>query len=307
MMRDLPRLMRPGDLLVFNDTRVVAARLLGTKQTGGRVELLLERTLEGNRALVQLKDSKTLRAGMAIATAGGNVRILERCGELWSVDFAADPTDFFEKWGAVPLPPYIKRAPEPNDRERYQSIFAREKGAVAAPTASLHFDPPLIEALNRHGVEFAFVTLHIGAGTFQPVRTPNLAEVVLHAERVAVSAQTCEAIRRVRNAGGRVVAVGTTVVRALEAAASQACAKTTIVAPFKGETRLFILPGFQFRVVDALLTNFHVSESTLLMLVCAFAGREHTLAAYAHAIAAGYRFYSYGDAMFVERQAGAPQ
>ena len=307
MMRDLPRLLRPGDLLVFNDTRVVAARLLGTKQTGGRVELLLERALECHQALVQLKDSKAVRPGMTITTAGGDAQILERCGELWRVEFASNPTEFFEEWGVVPLPPYIKRAPEQNDRERYQSIFAREKGAVAAPTASLHFDRRLIEALSTQGVELAFVTLHVGAGTFQPVRTPNLEEVVLHAERVEVSARTCEAIRRVRDAGGRVVAVGTTVVRALEAAASHASEEAAVIAPYRGETRLFILPGFQFRVVDALVTNFHVSESTLLMLVCAFAGREHTLAAYAHAIEAGYRFYSYGDAMFVEPQAGVRQ
>jgi S-adenosylmethionine:tRNA ribosyltransferase-isomerase len=307
MMRDLPRLMQPGDLLVFNDTRVVAARLLGTKQSGGRIELLLERALDGNQALVQLKDSKAVRPGMAIGTAGGVVQILQRCGELWRVEFASNATEFFEEWGVVPLPPYIKRAPEPGDRERYQSIFAREKGAVAAPTASLHFDRPLIEALRRQGVELAFVTLHVGAGTFQPVRTPNLGKVILHAERVEVSMMTCEAIRRVRGAGGRVVAVGTTVVRALEAAASHASAASPVVAPYKGETRLFILPGFQFQVVDALVTNFHVSESTLLMLVCAFAGREHTLTAYAHAIEAGYRFYSYGDAMFVEPQAGARQ
>ena len=307
MMRDLPSLMQPGDLLVFNDTRVLAARLLGAKPTGGRIELLLERTLDENRALVQLKDSKAVRPGMAITTSGGDVRILERRGELWIVDFATNPTEFFEEWGAVPLPPYIKRAPERNNRERYQSIFAREKGAVAAPTASLHFDPPLIEALSSRGVGLAFVTLHVGAGTFQPVRTPSLDEVVLHAERVEVSTATCEAIRRVRDAGGRVVAVGTTVIRALEAAASRATAENPVIAPFKGETRLFILPGYQFQVVDALVTNFHLSESTLLMLVCAFAGRAHTLAAYSHAIEAGYRFYSYGDAMFVEPRAAVRQ
>jgi S-adenosylmethionine:tRNA ribosyltransferase-isomerase len=303
-MRELPSLMRPGDLLVFNDTRVIAARIFGTKPSGGRVEMLLERALGSNEALVQLKDSKAVRSGMPITTAGGDVQILERSAELWRAGFVCDPIEFFEKWGAVPLPPYIKRKAEPSDRERYQSIFAREKGAVAAPTASLHFDRPLIDALVKSGIELAFVTLHVGAGTFQPVRTSNLDEVVLHAERIEVGAATCEAIRRTRAAGGRVVAVGTTVIRALEAAALEAPAGSSVPTPYKGETHLFIRPGFGFRVVDVLITNFHVSESTLLMLVCAFAGREHTLAAYAHAIGAGYRFYSYGDAMFVEPQAG---
>lgn len=303
-MRQLPSLMKPGDLLIFNDTRVVAARLFGSKPSGGRVEMLLERVIGASDALVQLKDSKAVRPGMPIATPGGDVQILERCGELWRAGFLGDPVDFFEAWGAVPLPPYIKRKADPADRERYQSIFAREKGAVAAPTASLHFDRPLIEALVRSGVEIAFVTLHVGAGTFQPLRTTNLDEVILHAERIEVGAATCEAIRRTQAAGGRVVAVGTTVVRALEWAALEAPEGSILPVPYKGETRLFIRPGFRFRVVDVLITNFHVSESSLLMLVCAFAGRDHTLAAYAHAIEARYRFYSYGDAMFVEPQAG---
>jgi S-adenosylmethionine:tRNA ribosyltransferase-isomerase len=219
----------------------------------------------------------------------------------------AAAVDIFEKWGDVPLPPYIRRKPDPRDRERYQSIFARDPGAVAAPTASLHFDRTLMAALEKRGVESAFITLHVGAGTFQPVRAANLHEVVLHAERVEVSAATCEAVERTRAAGGRVVAVGTTVVRALETAALAAAdgSPEQLLSPYKGETRLFIRPGFQFRVTDALITNFHVSESTLLMLVCAFAGREHTLAAYAHAIEAGYRFFSYGDAMFVTPQVEA--
>lgn len=307
MIRDLPGLLMPGDLLVFNDTRVVAARLMGSKPSGGRVEILLERALEANQALVQIKGSKALREGLKIATAGGAMRLLECCADLWRVELVAAALDFFEKWGDVPLPPYIRRRPEANDRERYQSIFARERGAVAAPTASLHFDPTLIAALERRGIERAFITLHVGAGTFQPVRAENLDEIVLHAERLEVSAATCEAIERTRAAGGRVVAVGTTVVRGLEsvALAVPAGSPEPPLAAFTGETRLFIRPGFQFRVTDALLTNFHVSESTLLMLVCAFAGREHTLAAYAHAIKAGYRFFSYGDAMFVTPQAGS--
>jgi S-adenosylmethionine:tRNA ribosyltransferase-isomerase len=305
-IRDLLELLAPDDLLVFNDTRVVAARLMGTRASGGRVELLLERALEGNEALLQVKRSKTLRAGLEIATAGGSVRLVERSGDLWRVELPGPALEFFEKFGDVPLPPYIKRRPDTNDRERYQSIFAREKGAVAAPTASLHFDWTFIAALEKRGVELAFVTLHVGAGTFQPVRAANLDEVVLHAEWLEVSAGTCEAIERTRAAGGRVVAVGTTVVRALESASLAASGKNPRqpLAPYKGETRLFIRPGFEFQVTDALITNFHVSESTLLMLVCAFAGRERTLAAYAHAIKGGYRFFSYGDAMFVTPQAG---
>lgn len=306
MIRDLPELLIAGDLLIFNDTRVVAARLFGKKASGGRVEMLLERALEANQALVQLKGSKALRTGLEIVTPGGAVCLLERCEDLWRVEVPAPALDFFETWGDVPLPPYIRRSPDTSDRARYQSIFARERGAVAAPTASLHFDPKLIAALDKRGVKRAFITLHVGAGTFQPVRTANLDEVALHAERLEVSAETCEALNRTRAAGGRVVAVGTTVVRALESAslAASGASPEQPLAPYRGETRLFIRPGFKFRVTDALITNFHVSESTLLMLVCAFAGREHTLAAYAHAIKAGYRFFSYGDAMFVTPQAG---
>jgi S-adenosylmethionine:tRNA ribosyltransferase-isomerase len=304
MMRDLPQLLLPRDLLIFNDTRVVAARLMGAKASGGRVEILLERALEAHQALVQIKGSRSLLAGSEIATKGGPVRLLDRCGDLWRVELAAPAFEFFETYGNVPLPPYIRRRPEPSDRERYQSIFAREVGAVAAPTASLHFDRTLMAALKARGVEHAFVTLHVGAGTFQPVRTAAVDDHVLHAERVQVGARTCEAVRRARVHGRRVIAVGTTVVRALESAVLNVSAAGTDsqIAPFEGETRLFIRPGFKFRMTDALLTNFHLPESTLLMLVCAFAGREHTLAAYAHAIRTGYRFFSYGDAMFVTPQ-----
>jgi S-adenosylmethionine:tRNA ribosyltransferase-isomerase len=306
MIRDLPEILMPGDLLVFNDTRVVAARLMGTKKSGGRVEILLERALDGKQALVQLKGAKSLKANLAITTAGGNVSLEERCGDLWRVELPAAALDFFEQWGDVPLPPYIRRGANSRDRGRYQSIFARERGAVAAPTASLHFDQVLMAKLEERGVQRAFITLHVGAGTFQPVRAENLEEVVLHAEQLEVNAESCEAIKRTRVSGGRVVAVGTTVVRALESAflATSDASADRPLAPYKGETRLFIRPGFKFNVTDCLITNFHVSQSTLLMLVCAFAGREHTLAAYAHAIAAGYRFFSYGDAMFVTPQAG---
>ncbi len=304
----LPAYLAPGDLLVFNDTRVVAAQLAGRKPTGGHVEILLERALAGDEALAQLSASKPVREGLAITTAGGEVRVLERRGDLWRIALPGSALDFFERWGEVPLPPYIGRTPLPDDRERYQSVFARERGAVAAPTASLHFDTALLAALEARGVECAFITLHVGAGTFQPVRVDDLAAHSMHAEQVVVSRATCEAVARTRARGGRVVAVGTTVMRALEASALTAAngalavqgSRTALaLAPWSGETRLFITPGFRFRVSDALLTNFHLPESTLLMLVCAFAGREAVLGAYQHAIAARYRFFSYGDAMLL--------
>ena len=360
-MLDLPAFLRSGDLLVFNDTRVVAARIVGAKPSGGRVEIFLERVSgRGAReALVQLRASKPIREGLEITTPGGTVRVLGREDELWCVETPTDALDFFEAWGEVPLPPYIHRTADASDRERYQSIFAREKGAVAAPTASLHFDAPLVAKLEAMGVTRAFVTLHVGAGTFQPLRTDDLDAHKMHAERVSVSAATWGAIQRTRQAGGRVVAVGTTVVRALESAALRAGGPTTpanawprgvsaaataasddsatrtasegtpaarlsregyanhpapagegVTEPlspdvFSGETRLFIRPGFEFQVVDAMVTNFHLPESTLLMLVSAFAGRENVLAAYAHAVREKYRFFSYGDAMFVTPKSGA--
>jgi S-adenosylmethionine:tRNA ribosyltransferase-isomerase len=401
-MADLPEYLRAGDLLVFNDTRVVAARIVGSKPSGGRVEIFLERVaasvvheVEGEvgdestvrlsgdyprggeaadkqprQALVQLRASKPIREGLEITTPGGNVRVLSREDELWRVETPIDALEFFETWGEVPLPPYIHRSADASDRERYQSIFAREKGAVAAPTASLHFDAPLVARLDQMGVGRAFVTLHVGAGTFQPLRTDDLDAHKMHAERVSVSAATWEAIQRTRAAGGRVIAVGTTVVRALESAAlevarraaaagdDQSNAKLRPRAPrtatatdhnatqrqyaashgatgragavseataaavttgdaaatrdaavggiFSGETRLFIRPGFKFQVIDAMVTNFHLPESTLLMLVSAFAGRQHVLAAYAHAVRERYRFFSYGDAMLVMPTQGAP-
>ena len=296
-VRELPAHLRSGDLLVLNDTRVVAARLLGSKPSGGRVEILLERALGGCEALAQLSASKAIRAGLEVMTAGGAVRVRAREGELWRILLPAPALEFFERYGEVPLPPYIRRPPQAADRERYQSIFAREPGAVAAPTASLHFDAELTAALAQRGVECAFITLHVGAGTFQPVRSAELSGHVLHAERAGVSAATCAAIAHTRARGGRVVAVGTTVVRALESAA---LARGTL-APWAGETRLFITPGFSFQVADLLLTNFHLPESTLLMLVCAFSGHARVLAAYRHAVHAGYRFFSYGDAMLLTR------
>jgi S-adenosylmethionine:tRNA ribosyltransferase-isomerase len=290
-MSDLPELLEPGDLLVFNDTRVVAARLMGMKPSGGRVEIFLERPLESNQALVQMRASKPVREEMEIVTAGGAVRVMQHHDDLWRVQLPAPALEFFEQHGDVPLPPYIRRPPKESDRERYQSIFARAAGAVAAPTASLHFDQELMGRLANRGVERALVTLHVGAGTFQPVRVENLEEHKMHAERVTVSAEASAAIERTKADGKRVVAVGTTVVRALET--------PDRLTPYSGETRLFIRPGFRFKVVDAMLTNFHLPQSTLLMLVCAFAGRQNVLDAYAHAVAEKYRFFSYGDAMFL--------
>ena len=299
-VRDLPEFLRRGDLLVVNDTRVIAARLSGIKPSGGRVEILLERALEARQALAQLSASKPIRAGLEVETAGGMVRVLGREADLWRIELPAPAVEYFERFGEVPLPPYIRRATRAADRERYQSIFARDPGAVAAPTASLHFDAALTGALAARGVGRACVTLHVGAGTFQPLRSEDVAAHVLHPERAAVGAAACEAIAATRAAGGRVVAVGTTVVRALESAAL-ASREALALAPWQGETRLFITPGFRFQVCDVLLTNFHLPESTLLMLACAFAGRRAVLDAYAHAVQARYRFFSYGDAMLLTR------
>ena len=306
--RDLPQLIEPGDLLVFNDTRVVPARLIGFKPSGGRVEIFLERPFDSPNAgrphaLAQLRSSKPIREELEIATEGGVVRVVARHGDLWEVALPLPALEFFGRWGEVPLPPYIRRTPGAEDRERYQSIFAERAGAVAAPTASLHFDDALVRALAERGVNRALVTLHVGAGTFQPVRVDDLESHVMHAERVTVSAATCEAVTRTRAAGKRVIAVGTTVARALESAALAA----QPLQPYSGDTRLFIYPGFRFQLVDALITNFHLPESTLLMLVSAFAGREHVLAAYAHAVRLRYRFFSYGDAMFVTPQHPTPR
>jgi S-adenosylmethionine:tRNA ribosyltransferase-isomerase len=293
---ELPTLLRTGDLMVFNDTRVVPARLHGRKDSGGRVEILLERVLDGARALVQMRSSKSPAPGSAIhLDGGGTVRVAGRAEDFWLLEFGEDPGAVFDRLGEMPLPPYLRRPAEDLDRERYQTVYACEPGAVAAPTAGLHFDRPLLEACTRAGIAGANVTLHVGAGTFQPVRVDDLAGHQMHAERVVVPAGTCEAVAACRARGGRVVAVGTTAVRALESAAAGGA-----LAPFAGDTRLFITPGFKFRVVDALVTNFHLPESTLLMLVCAFAGRAQVLEAYRHAVAARYRFFSYGDAMFVE-------
>jgi S-adenosylmethionine:tRNA ribosyltransferase-isomerase len=294
---DLPSLLRAGDLLVFNDTRVIPARVVGSKPTGGQVEILLERVLDGRRILAHAHASKPLRSDVPVSLPGGaQATYIGRHDDLFELELSTDPLSYFERHGSMPLPPYIARAAEADDATRYQTVYAREPGAVAAPTAGLHFDEAMLARCKELGVGSAFVTLHVGAGTFQPVRVDDLTEHRMHAERVTVSAEVCEAIERTHAAGNRVVAVGTTVVRSLEGAAQQGR-----LAPFSGDTRLFITPGFRFSVVDALVTNFHLPESTLLMLVCAFAGYDAVMHAYRHAVHERYRFFSYGDAMFLER------
>ncbi|OGI52766.1 MAG: tRNA preQ1(34) S-adenosylmethionine ribosyltransferase-isomerase QueA [Candidatus Muproteobacteria bacterium RIFCSPHIGHO2_02_FULL_65_16] len=294
---DLPALLRPGDLMVFNDTRVIPARLLGVKDSGGRVEVLVERVLDERRVLAQVRASKSPRPGRSIRFDGGvEARVRARAGEFFELEFESDTParEILERIGHTPLPPYITRADEPGDRERYQTIFARVPGAVAAPTAGLHFDAAMLAQLDAMGVERAFVTLHVGAGTFQPVRVEDISGHRLHAELLTVGEAAAARVNAAKGAGRRVIAVGTTVVRALETAATDGR-----VGPYAGATDIFIYPGYRFRIVDALLTNFHLPESSLLMLVCAFGGTEHVLDAYRHAVEQKYRFYSYGDAMFV--------
>ena len=295
--RDLPGLLRQGDLLVFNDTRVIPARLRGHKlESGGKVEVMLERLTGLRTAIVQLRASKPSRPGAVIDLGGGDtLTVVDRDEDFWRVEFNSDAHGIFDRLGEMPLPPYVARAAEPEDRERYQTVYAREPGAVAAPTAGLHFDAAVLQACRDAGAEFACVTLHVGAGTFQPVRVDNIEEHRMHSEWCVVPAATCQAVAAARARGGRVIAVGTTAVRSLESAAASGQ-----LEPYAGETRLFITPGKRLRVIDAMVTNFHLPESTLLMLVSAFAGREHVLEAYRHAVAQQYRFFSYGDAMFVE-------
>ncbi len=297
--RDLPALLDSRDLLVFNDTRVIPARAFGVKDTGGRVELLLERALTASTALVHVRASKGLREGALVKLAAGqSALMIGRQDELFVLRFSCDVLEFFQAHGQIPLPPYIDRNAESTDRERYQTVYARSLGAVAAPTAGLHFDAAIFADLKSRGVGHAFVTLHVGAGTFAPLRTQDLDQHQMHTEYLEVPLGTCQAIDAARAAGGRVIAVGTTVVRSLETAAAAAPDERKI-APFRGDTRIFIKPGYRFRAVDAMITNFHLPESTLLMLCSAFVGREALLAAYAHAVRARYRFFSYGDAMFL--------
>ena len=284
------------DLLVVNDTRVVKARLQALKDSGGRAEILVERIEAERLALCQVRVSKPLKAGRDLSIAEcdiGNIGVVERQGEFYLLEFPMPVADFLDRYGQVPLPPYIERVADPTDEERYQTVYAAKPGAIAAPTAGLHFDAPLLALLEAQGVAIARITLHVGAGTFQPVRTADLRQHRMHTERYVIPPETRRALTGCAERGGRVVAVGTTVVRALEAAAASGCDG--------GETRLFILPGYRFQAVDALITNFHLPESTLLMLVSAFAGVEPVRRAYREAVAERYRFFSYGDAMFCER------
>ena len=292
---DLPALLTPADLLVFNDTRVIPARIHGIKDSGGRVELLLERVLTADTALMHARASKGLRLHARVNLPGGHsAHMLGRVGDLYRMQFSGEVLALFEAHGDVPLPPYIDRAPDSADRERYQTVFARALGAVAAPTAGLHFDEQVFAALEQRQVRHAFVTLHVGAGTFQPVRVDDIDGHEMHAEYLEVPQATCDAISTARAAGGRVIAVGTTVVRSLEAAAGDG-----VLCAYRGLTRIFIKPGYRFRVVDAMVTNFHLPESTLLMLCAAFVGKDTLLAAYEHAVKSRYRFFSYGDAMYL--------
>lgn len=291
----LPQFLEHDDLLVFNDTRVINARLRGRKETGGGVEILIERITAATTAIAQVSASKRPREGAVIRLAGGyTATIRGRVGAFCELAFSAPLEELLARIGEVPLPPYLGRDATPADRDRYQTVYARHEGAVAAPTAGLHFDEAMLEETRAAGVRHASVTLHVGAGTFQPLRDEALATRRLHPERVRVDSACCDAVRSTRAAEGRVVAVGTTSVRALEAASA-----TGEIRPFDGETDLFITPGFRLRSVDRLLTNFHLPRSSLLMLVAAFAGRDRILHAYRHAVAERYRFFSYGDAMLV--------
>jgi len=294
--REFPGLLRAGDLLVFNDTRVIPARLYARKETGGKAEILIERVLGERRCLAQLRVSKKPAPGAVLVLENGaRLRVRGRQGEFFELEMKAQTlAQAMAETGHMPLPPYIQRQDELQDRDRYQTVYASRPGAVAAPTAGLHFDADMLEDLAAAGVAMARVTLHVGAGTFQPVRAERIEHHRMHAERIEVSAAVCDAVSAARARGGRVVAVGTTAVRSLETAA-----RGGDLQPFTGDSRLFIYPGYEFRCVDALLTNFHLPESTLLMLVCAFAGSAAVLAAYRAAVAEGYRFFSYGDAMFI--------
>lgn len=294
---DFPNLLIPGDLLVFNNTRVIPARLFGHKATGGKIEIFIERVLDEKRVLAQLRASQSPKPKTQLYLEKNiNATVLQRWDNFFEIQFN-DPRsvyDILQTIGHIPLPPYIKRTDTQMDSARYQTVYAAQPGAVAAPTAGLHFDGDMLEKIQALGVEIAFITLHVGAGTFAPIRVDDIRQHTMHAERLHVSPQVCEQVKATRARGGRVIAVGTTSVRALETASTEG-----IIKPYDGETRLFITPGYRFISVDALLTNFHLPESTLLMLVCAFAGKSQVLAAYQHAIAQKYRFFSYGDAMFV--------
>lgn len=300
LFADLPGLLKQGDLLILNDTRVIKARLFGKKESGGVIEVLVERLLDEHEVLAQVRASKSPQTGgrMILADRIG-VTVLGRVGEFYHLRFDGDKSvsSLLEQYGQLPLPPYIAHTADAQDDERYQTVFAKEFGAVAAPTAGLHFDEGMLERLRLQGIPAAYVTLHVGAGTFQPVRVDLVADHVMHSERYTIPQATVDAIEQARARGGRIIAVGTTSLRALESAAQSGTLK-----PGESETSIFITPGYQFKVVDVLLTNFHLPKSTLLMLVCAFGGMDKMLAAYRTAVDNEYRFFSYGDAMLIECQ-----
>lgn len=297
--RDLPEFLGPDDLIILNDTRVIKARLNGEKASGGKVEVMVERVIDNHRLLAQIRASRSPKPGSRLHIAGAfEAEVIERQDDLFLLEVLS-PTpaiELIDRYGNLPLPPYISHAAGQHDEERYQTVFAREPGAVAAPTAGLHFDEAMIQRLRASGIAIAYVTLHVGAGTFQPVRVDNIQEHKMHSELYSVPQATVEAIRQARDRGGKVTAVGTTVLRALESAA-----RGGELHAGSGETDIFITPGYRFQVVERLLTNFHLPKSTLLMLVSAFAGKERIMHAYRHAIEARYRFFSYGDAMLIER------
>ena len=295
MIRDLVSQLRPGDLMVFNDSKVIRARLLGHKSTGGKVEVLVERLQSSTRVRAFVKASKTPGEGSTLHFADdASATIVERSGGLFILEFDRPVLEFLDRHGDVPLPPYIQRDTDKDDPSRYQTIYANEPGSAAAPTAGLHFDQPLLAALDDHGVHRATVTLHVGSGTFEPMRVDDVAEHTMHSEYAVLSEHTCARINKARAEGGRIIAVGTTSLRTLETAAQSGELK-----PFEGDTNIFIYPGRKFQAVDGLLTNFHLPESTLMMLVCALGGYDRMMAAYRHAVAERYRFFSYGDAMLI--------
>ncbi|MDP0587813.1 MAG: tRNA preQ1(34) S-adenosylmethionine ribosyltransferase-isomerase QueA [Candidatus Endonucleobacter bathymodioli] len=293
---DIEGLVEPGDLLVLNNTRVIPARLYGRKSTGGKIEILMERLLDDKTILAHIRSSKAPRPGARLYCADDRIEVVveERRGSLFLLSCEKPVLSLFKKYGHMPLPPYIDRMEESADRLRYQTVFAELDGAVAAPTAGLHFDEKLLSRLERKGVKKVFVTLHVGSGTFQPVRVDNIKDHVMHSEYIEVSAAVCDAVREAREQGNRVIAVGTTSVRSLESASL-----TGEIQPYQGDSDIFIYPGYSFRSVDIMVTNFHLPKSTLLMLVSAFSGREAILAAYREAVEKGYRFFSYGDAMWL--------
>ena len=297
---DILKLINPGDLLVFNNTKVIPARLHGHKASGGKIEVLVERVLDQHRVLAQVRASKSPKPGTVLLLESGlQARMLARQGDLFELEFLheQDVIALLEQFGHMPLPPYITREDENSDQQRYQTVYAKHPGAVAAPTAGLHFDEALISALQKKGVNTAFITLHVGAGTFQPVRVSDVREHVMHAEYYSLDDSVVKQINTTRQHGGRVIAVGTTSVRCLESAA-----QTGEIKAQSGDTKIFIYPGYQFKVIDALITNFHLPQSTLLMLVSALGGYDNIMSAYRHAVAKEYRFFSYGDAMFIERE-----